>query len=240
MPLSTYIVRQEWLTESDRAAMLALHGRHYGNVRPERFMADLAAKEWVILLRGPSGALVGFSTQALIRLCVQGREHRFLFSGDTVVDHAHRHTPALAGCFGHLMLRLMCDQGEDDLHWFLITKGFRTYRFLPVFFKRFFPAFDADMPDECASLMHAVATHRFGSEYDPDTGIVRPGAGGDRLLPELARVPPGRLRDPHVAYFLRRNPGFAAGDEMACLTAIRRDNLNPRAWRVIHATTPTW
>ena len=27
---------------------------------------------------------------------------------------------------------------HHDLFWFLISKGFRTYRFLPVFFKEFF------------------------------------------------------------------------------------------------------
>jgi hypothetical protein len=240
MPLSSHIVRQEQLTPADREELLALHARHFANVRRERFLADLAEKDWVILLRRPDQAIVGFSTQVLIALSLQGKEHRFLFSGDTVVERAHWRSPALAGSFGHLMLRLMDDYGEEALHWFLISKGFRTYRFLPVFFRRFCPTCAGDTPAARAALLHAVATHRFGAAYDPATGLVRLGPAADWLLPELAGVPPERRRDPHVAFFLQRNPGFAAGDELACLAAIRRDNLTPMAWRVIRATQPTW
>jgi hypothetical protein len=240
MPLSAHIMRQELLAPGDREGMLALHARHFGNVRRERFLADLAGKDWVILLRRPDSAIAGFSTQMLLTLPLQGREHRFLFSGDTVVDRAHWRSPALAGSFGHLMLRLIGDYGEDALHWFLISKGFRTYRFLPVFFRRFFPTGAAETPAASAEILHAVAIHRFGAAYHPGTGLVRLGPVADWLLPELARVPPERRRDPHVAFFLQRNPDFAAGDELACLADIRRDNFTPSAWRVIHSTRPAW
>ena len=179
MPLSSHIWRQERLAPADREALLALHARHFGNVHRERFLADLADKDWVILLRRPDGAIVGFSTQVLITLPLQGREHRFLFSGDTVVERAHWRSPALAGSFGHLMLRLIDDCGEEALHWFLISKGFRTYRFLPVFFQRYIPTHAAETPASSAELLHAVATQRFGTAYDPGLGLVRLGPRAD-------------------------------------------------------------
>ena len=239
MPLASTIMRQELLTAELRAAMLALHRRYFAGVRRARFLADLAEKDWVILLRTESGVLAGFSTQQLLRLECDGRPQHVLFSGDTVVDRAHWNTPALAGSFGHLMLRLMAEFGEQDLHWFLITKGFRTYRFLPVFFCRFWPAVGRETPVAAGRLLTAVAQRKFGRSYDPGTGVVRI-PGGDRLRPELAQVPATRLGDPHVAYFLRGNPGFALGDELACLTPIRRDNLTAYAWRVIRSTQPAW
>ena len=240
MPLAASIVRQTRLQPADREAMLALHARHFGNVQRERFLADLAGKDWVIVLRALDGTIVGFSTQVLITLTVQGRPLRFLFSGDTVVDHAHWRSPALAGSFGHLMLRLLALHGEDGLYWFLITKGYRTYRFLPVFFRSFYPTYAAETPAATGALLEAVAAHRFGATYDRRTGLIRPGAGADWLLPELAHVPAARRRDAHVAFFLQRNPGFASGDELACLAAIRRDNLTSQAWRVIRTTQPNW
>jgi len=240
MVLASHIVRQTGLTAADREAMFALHARHFGNVRRDRFLTDLTVKDWVILLRRPDRAIVGFSTQVLITLPFAEGPQRFLFSGDTVVDRAHWRSPALAGTFGHLMLRLIADYGEERLHWFLISKGFRTYRFLPVFFRRFYPTGEDGTPVLETALLHAVASHRFGAAYDPQTGLVRLGPAGDWLLPELARVPAARLRDPHVAFFLQPNPGFAAGDELAYLAAIRRDNFTPSAWRVIHAARPTW
>jgi hypothetical protein len=219
--------------------MLSLHRRYFDGVCPHRFRADLAEKDWVILLHAEGGTLAGFSTQRVIRLEVGGRVRRFLFSGDTIVDRAHWNSPALSGAFGHLMLRLMDEFGEDDLYWFLIAKGYRAYRFLPVFFHRFWPAFDQETPPEAAALLDAVARAKFNGAYHPESGTIRL-AAGDRLTEELADVPPSRRRDPHVSYFLARNPGYVLGHELACLAPIRRDNLNAYAWRVIRAAPPAW
>ena len=239
MTLEPHIVARTALPCETREAMLALHARNFDNVRRDRFMADLDQKDWAILLREPSGELAGFSTQQLIPFPAAGTTVRFLFSGDTVVDRRHWNTPLLAGCFGRLMLRLMDTHGERDLYWLLISKGFRTYRFLPVFFNRFWPAPDRETPPDMAALLSAVSRHKFGAAYDTAAGVVRP-ADGDRLAPSLALVPPTRLRDPHVAFFLRRNPGYSHGHELACLAPIHRDNLNVYARRVIEATTPVW
>ena len=239
MSLLPSISAQQQLNGETRERMLDLHVRHFAEVRREQFMLDLAEKDWVILLRTRDGALAGFSTQKLLSLAIGGRTIRFLFSGDTIVDRAHWNTPLLAGCFGHLMLRLLEVHGPDDLFWFLISKGFRTYRFLPVFFNRFWPAPDRPTPPEMAALLHEIAFHKFGAAYDRLAGVIRP-AGGDRLAPDLAAIPPARRQDPHVAFFLSRNPGFAQGDELACLAPIHPENLNAYARRVIHSTVPEW
>lgn len=239
MSLLPSISAQQQLNGETRERMLDLHVRHFAEVRREQFMLDLAEKDWVILLRTRDGALAGFSTQKLLSLAIGDRTVRFLFSGDTIVDRAHWNTPYLAGCFGHLMLRLMDAHGPDGLYWFLISKGFRTYRFLPVFFNRFWPAPDRATPPEMAAILDGIAFHKFGPAYDRRAGIIRP-PDGDRLAPDLADIPAARRRDPHIAFFLARNPGFAQGDELACLAPIHPGNLNAYAQRVIRSTTPEW
>jgi hypothetical protein len=66
------------------------------------------------------------------------------------------------------------------------------------------------------------------------------GGQKDRLRPELCDVPPSRQRDPHIRFFLDRNPTFHAGDELACIADISRENLNAYAWRVIERTAVHW
>ncbi|MBM4164696.1 MAG: hypothetical protein FJ222_09700 [Lentisphaerae bacterium] len=239
MELEPHIIARTRLSDTVRDAMFDLHARHFVNVSRPQFMADLDEKDWIILLLKRRGGIAGFSTQKLLQPVDASGAARFLFSGDTSVEREHWNTPFIAGCFGHLMLKLMDLYGENDLYWFLISKGFRTYRFLPVFFNRFWPASDRDTPPAMAALLSAVATSRFGNAFDPASGLIRI-PGGDRLVPELAEVPGARRRDPHVAYFLARNPRYAQGDELACLAPIRRENLNTYARRVIRATTPVW
>lgn len=239
MELEPHIVARNRLTDAIREDMYALHARHFANVRRQRFMDDLDEKDWVILLQKRGGGVAGFSTQKLMQPVGASGAARFLFSGDTIVEREHWNTPFIAGCFGHLMLKLMDRYGEDDLYWFLISKGFRTYRFLPVFFNRFWPAPDLETPRAMAALLSAAALRRYGESFDPASGLIRI-QGGDHLSSELAEVPQARRHDPHVAFFLKRNPRFAEGEELACLAPIRRDNLNAYARRVIQATTPVW
>jgi hypothetical protein len=239
MSLQASIFRQSRLSTADRESMLELHARYFTNVRRERFLADLAEKDWVIRL-SHLDRIVGFSTQRLMTLRHEGRDRRVLFSGDTIVDRAFWREHELAGAFGHLILRLMREHGEDDLYWFLISKGYRTYRFLPVFFNRFWPGpaacGEADRPD----LLPVAARARYGAAYDEARGVIAAAEDSDCLRPDLCDVRPSRRRDAYVQFFLDRNPGFVRGDELACLAELRRDNLNGHAWRVIGRTMPVW
>lgn len=231
------IVTRSALSEALVPVMLALHQDYYANVFEAAFREDLAEKDWVILLRDGDD-LVGFSTQMLITLPGPRGPVRYLYSGDTVVAKSHRRQPGLAGAFGHLMLDLIERHGEGDLYWFLISKGFRTYRFLPVFFRDYFPG--PDRSAELEPLLQLVASHRFGDAYDPATGVVSFDHAKDHLRAERIDLRDGRRKDPHIEFFLTANPGWRSGDELACIAPITRANLNAGAQRVIRRTDPRW
>jgi hypothetical protein len=237
--LRALIVRKACLSSAVQNEMLALHQRYFENVHPTRFEQDLAEKDWVILLRRRD-TLVGFSTQRLLTIDHANQPHRFLFSGDTIVDRSCWREQLLAGCFGHLMLRLIREYGEDRLYWFLISKGYRTYRFLPVFFHRFCPRPDLPRQPDLEWLLTLVARAKYGAAFDQNRGLIIQDEQADRLRPALCDVPDARQHDPFVKFFLERNPGFYDGIELACLAEIRRDNLNRFGWRVIERTQPTW
>ena len=239
MTVQATIMAQARVDVRLREQMLRLHRRYFCHVLRRNFMADLAEKDWVIILR-VGGGLVGFSTLQLIRIKIQKCMHVFIFSGDTIVDQAHWNSPALAGSFVHFMLRTLAERRGATIHWFLITKGYRTYRFLPVFFNNFYPSCLRPTPATSRRLLDVVAHHKFGDAYDSATGLVRMAGKKDRLRHTFSTVPSSRQQDPHVAFFLRRNPNHALGDELACLTPVTRANLNRLAWRVCNSTAVTW
>ena len=41
------------------------------------------------------------------------------------------------------------------------------------------------------------------------------------------------MNDPHVAFFLKRNPGHGDGDELVCLTELSDDNLTRAGRRMV-------
>lgn len=223
-----------------RHEMFQLHDRYFAHLDKDRFMQDLSEKRWVIVIKDNQGALAGFSTVQVLETDVSGRCTLFIFSGDTIVDQSHRQNSALAGSFGHVMLRLLREHPQTPIYWYLICKGFRTYRFLPTFFNEFYPRHDHETPQAITKLVQNVSQLKFGDAYDLKSGVIRFREQRDCLRPQYSDIPESRLCDPHVAFFLQKNPQFARGDELACLAAVTRDNLNRFAWRVIGQTRVQW
>ena len=217
----------------ERDAMFALMDRHYAQIDRAAFEADLDEKQWVIQVFDPdTDALCGFSTQMLLEVDVAGRTVKALFSGDTIVAREHWGDNALSHVWGRLALSLI-DTFEGELYWFLISKGYKTYRFLPVFFREFYPRHGAPTPPAAREVINALGRARYPAAYDPATGLIRAWPGKDRLREGVADITPERLRDPHVRFFVEQNPGHQHGEELCCLAPLSRDNFTPAAYRVL-------
>lgn len=212
--------------------MFRLLDAHFTGVTPAVFDRDLAEKNWAILLTDDARRIVGFSTLLATPAEHEGERLLVIYSGDTIVARDAWGTPALARGWIASVNRIRADFRDRRCYWLLITSGFRTYRFLPVFWREFYPRCDAPTPAHLQRLMHHLAQSRYGSAYDAATGIVRLPTP-QPLRPGLAGVPVERLQDPHVAFFLERNPGHAAGDELVSLCEIADHNLTRAGQRMV-------
>jgi hypothetical protein len=212
--------------------MVELFDEHYNQVCPERFRRDLAEKDQVVLLRDEvSGVLQGFSTLAVYTSAVQGRKVGVVYSGDTIIRPAFWGTPALPTLWIKRVLALAAELPQP-VYWLLISSGYKSYRFLPVFYREFYPRYDCPTPPDLQAIMDELAQQRFGAQYDPASGIVRFVEGGTPLRPGVAEVSEERQRNPHIRFFLARNPGHGQGDELVCLTQIAWENLTPAGQRM--------
>jgi len=209
-------------------AMFSLLTMHFTGADRATFESDLTEKNAVILLEDEDGVLRGFSTLLVYDTSAAGESAAIVYSGDTIVDRAWWGSSALPRTWIQTVRKLRPADGRE-LYWLLLTSGFRTYRFLPVFFREFFPRYDGP---RVPAFVHAIARERFGPRYEPASGIVR----FDRpyvLAGDLLDVPEGRIADSHVRYFLERNPGFVHGDELVCVTRISDENLTPAGRRIV-------
>lgn len=236
MRLRSSFVEPRRLSGHDRDQMFALMEKCYENLDRKRFDDDLDNKWLVIEVRDPaSEQLVGFSTQVVIDAEVDGQSIQALYSGDTVMSPAHWGDKALANAWGRLALRLIDERGTAPLYWFLTSKGFRTYRYLPLFFRNYAPRAGADVSVADRRLIDALGQLVGGDGYDPVRRILR--ANRQKYFAQSGAVEPG-LRtdhDPHVRFFVEQNPGYARGDELCCVAPLTRENFTPLAYRVIHA-----
>jgi hypothetical protein len=227
--LTSRTVPRADLTSREHADMFDLLSAFFTGVAPETFDADLDAKSHVILLEDDGGALRGFSTLLLYRTRAVDADATVVYSGDTIVHRESWGSAALPVAWLGAVRGLTASAAALDVYWLLLTSGFRTYRFLPVFWRDYYPR--AGQASFSKRLVDALARERFGDLYDDASGIVR-FTRPQVLIPELLDVPSGRARDDHVSFFLQRNPGFTRGDELVCLTRIADANLTGAGRRV--------
>jgi hypothetical protein len=221
--LKALVRRRAELQAAEIGRMYGLYAAYYDATSPERFQSDLAGKDFVIELR-EGEALRGFSTLALMEF--GGRAaRRAIFSGDTIVDHRYWGEQALAQAFCRLAGRLKAAAPRTPLHWFLISKGHRTYRYLSVFARRFYPSPHEPTPAPVQAWLDELAERRFGAAYLRSHGVVRFETSHGHLKPEWAAVRDAVRSRPEVRFFLERNPRHFAGEELCCIAELDTANL---------------
>jgi len=209
----------------DRERLFALYELYYEGADRQRFFDDLDEKDSVILLID-DGEIAGFSTQKVFPF----DRVRVLFSGDTIIDPRHWGTQELVRAWCRFAGRTKGEAPDTPLYWFLISKGHRTYMYLPLFFNRFHPSCDHTPTDFERDLMQRLGSFRYGDRYDAASGLIDEDAPLDRLRPEIDSAP-DRARNRHVSFFLEKNPRYADGVELLCLTEISAENMRSFARR---------
>lgn len=230
--LSGRAVARDQLSVELAERMFALLARHFSGVDLDTFRRDLAEKSCAVLLEDAAGRLRGFSTFLIYGTRVAGRPLTVVCSGDTIVEPSAWGSPVLPRAWIRAVHDLRRGYPPGDLYWLLLTSGFRTHRFLSVFCRRFYPCPDAPTPEAIQTLLESLSHARFGPLYDPAAGLVR-FPRPQVLRPALLEVPDGRRADPDVRFFLERNPGYLAGDELVSLASLAEDNLTGAARRMM-------
>ena len=220
------VVSPQNLGIADRDRMFAIFEACYDMVSRVGFEGDLEGKSSVVLMRDGAGVVRGFSTQEVYEHASATGAIRVLFSGDTVVEPECWGRSELVHGWCAVAANALAAAPRRPLYWFLISKGHRTYRYLPVFFRRFIPGPTPDAPPEWRTMLDEVARARFGAHYDAAAGLIRFPESRGQLARGLAEVPAARRSDPHIRYFLDRNPEYASGVELACFAEVSLANTH--------------
>jgi len=214
------------LSEIQVHHMLRIMQAYYHNVRRDQFLKDLEEKDWVILLWG-NGCIRGFSTQMLFDYDIEGHWIRVIFSGDTIIEKHCWGSLALPVAWGRMMLSIISDCHGREVYWLLTSKGYKTYRFLPVFFREFYPSCMKETPAFEKALLCNLGRRKFGDRFDSESCIIRALAGAQYLRLGVADITEVRRKDKHVAFFEKANPGHTRGDELVCIARCHEENIKP-------------
>ncbi len=217
----------------------AIHCRYFENTAREIFLRHLREKEKVIVLEDSSGVIQGFSTLKVLCVSTGGQARHAIFSGDTIIEQAYWKSPELVRIFTFYAGRLKKMLGpETALYWFLISKGYKTYRFLPLYARRFYPTFREPFPEKEKQILDAFARALYPGEYNPETGLITFQQPAGNLRPGTAQISAKCLRDADIRFFSQANPDHMKGVELACITELSAANLRSIALKVAGSLFP--
>jgi hypothetical protein len=218
--------------------MFSLLHCYFKNVTWEKFQNDLAEKDSVILLHDGAGMIQGFSTLMQLEHTLEGIPIVAFFSGDTIIDEAFWGSTELSKTWSRYTFaraeEIRQQRPNARVYWLLISSGYKTYRFLPAFYKEFYPTYERETPPFIKQVMDTLAGHKFAGEYNALTGIVQFKEANP--LKDGIADPAERLSNPHVKFFLEINPGYSKGDELVCFTELVHDNLTSAGRRMVGLT----
>lgn len=234
MSLIGYVVEVELLTSAQRDRMFQIFTSYFDGADRSAFDNDLDEKNWAVVLVDPDlDELFGFSTLRLIEDVVDGVPIRAFFSGDTIIDLSYRACMALEKTWMRFTFTHALSNPHYKYYWFLIVNSYRSFRYLPVYAKNYYPNPDQRIPEFERNVLDQLAVKRYGDEYDPQMGVIRL-KNWCKLRPGVGDIGEKELRDARIAFFAQCNPEWMHGTELACLTELSLQNVNPVGMRILN------
>ncbi len=216
------IVEVALLTKCDKERMFFLMDTFYEYIRWDNFIRDLEDKDYCIVLYDSHKVIQGFSTQKIVSINLLGKTIYGVFSGDTIVHKDFWKTAhPLFKIFGNFFEKYSRDY--DEFYWFLICKGYKTYKILPTFFNEFYPRFDVETPKRIQEIIHAFG-EIYSSDYNRETGVIEYSTLKDTLRVGVADVTAEKAKNIHTSFFIKSNPGYLQGNDLVCITALHKHN----------------
>ena len=118
-------------------------------------------------------------------------------------------------------------------YWFLISKGIKTYMYLPTYFKNFCPKVDYVESEIEKKIKDIYAKKIYGSRYCKENGIVKNDGTNDFLRENVVVLSEKQLKNKNIQFFLEKNPDYKKGNELVCLAEISFENLTNLGKRVL-------
>lgn len=225
------LIKANSLSETCIKAMFMLMDTYYDQMTYTNFVGDLSEKDYCILLRDESGAIVGFSTQKIVTFPINGgKEIHGVFSGDTIIHKDYWGSFELYKVFAQSFLKY--SNQFSEFYWFLISKGYKTYRMLPLFFKSFYPNYLEQTPEYEKQVMDAFGQFKYPGQYNKKTGIIEYQGEKVKLKEGVADVTLKQLKDKNILFFINANPDYISGNDIVCLARLEPDNLRSTARRI--------
>ncbi len=219
--MSDLSVRFSYRYEISSSELLEMHQvfkKYYRNADLKTFKNDLDKKNGAFLVRRKStGEIVGFSTMLEMRMKINGKKIRGIFSGDTIIEEEFWGKNPLTMAIVKHVLKKMIMSPFTPFYWFLISKGYKTYLLLTNNFLNYYPCYNRENK-QLEDITVAYCNYLFPDYYNEKKKILDFGKDYQSLKGGVAEITAEMCSTfPKIAFFNEKNPAWDRGTELPCV-----------------------
>jgi hypothetical protein len=206
--------------------MFQLMCENYNEVVETNFFNDLENKQWIGLIKDGNATIQGFTTFVINPNGVGGASYHIIFSGDTVIAPEYWGSQVMMQGWCRSVGRFIGGDQSKRWYWYLLSKGHRTYMYLPLFFENYFPSMvPTPLDNELQDVATVISAKVFGYYWQQDEGVIRFDQSRGELKPNLIEATFQKKGSSIVQFFLQKNPNFYKGEELVCTALIHPDKM---------------
>lgn len=229
---TTSILSVDELSNTQLKDIVNLYLEYYDGSSESLVLSDLKSKTKILLLFFQK-KIVGFTTFEIYNKKWFDQSIKIIYSGDTVVHKKHWGQQSLAFSWVRHIGELKKKHPNTPIYWFLIVKGHRTYKYLPAFTSSFYPHWEKNC-DDLKPLLNTLAKDKFGNLYNEESSIISFKRSYGHLKSEYAYPNENEKKNEAVQFFLKKNPEYINGNELACICSFDDENLRPFTKRILY------
>lgn len=228
------VISCDGLSPAEIEEAFGLYGRFYAPVDRDRFEERIREGGWILRVLDDRGEIRGVTPMRRIELTVLERRVRVLHCDPTAVETGAFGSEVLHRTWADFLAALREGEPGVPLYASIAANGFRAYLHLPRFFREFHPRSGRPAPAFERALIEGIGRLCFPGEYRDGVAVrTRP---REWLRADLSRPTAVQWNDPHVRYFLDRNPGHGRGDALVCVGEFSPGNTKGLAWQAMAET----
>jgi len=185
------------------------------------------------LFRSGDDELVGMASVDVFTETFRGRRLAVIFTSHVLLREEYRGHNLIQRLGLRVFLQTRMRYPLRSIYWFFDTFSYKSYLLLARNLREYWPRHDRPTPDWERGLMAHLSERTYGASWQPQQGIVVR-SGRKKLRGEAAPLPADLSDAPDLQFYVRANPGHAAGDMLVCLCPLSLGNWAGVAWRALH------
>mgnify|MGYP000093569878 CR=1 FL=1 len=187
-------------------------------------LVDALKKRQRIALYKYKGDIVGIAALDIVAEEFEGKKVCSIYTGNTWIRQDWRNKNLIQALSFVAMIQAKIKYPFHSLFWFFGSNNYMSYRLLYNNFDKYWPNIEKETPEWEMNYMRHLGMFYFDSTLDAET-LVWSQKSARSFKDEDTKLTNKQKNDPHIDFYVKRNPGYVHGDRLMCMAPLDKNTI---------------